>query len=61
MACYHFSKIEGLTEEVVQGEWAVLVQKNKDKLKKDAWDLNVKVNCQINGTSCDAPKEVIVA
>ncbi len=61
MACYHFSKIEGLTAEVVQGEWAVLVQKNKDKLKKDAWDLNVKVNCQINGISCDAPKEVIVA
>ncbi len=61
MACYRFSKIEGLTAEVVKGERAVLVQKSKEQLKMDARDLNVKVNCQINGTSRDAPKEVIVA
>ncbi len=37
------------------------LQKNKGQLKKDAQDLNMKVNCHVNCASYDAPKEVIVA
>ncbi len=59
MTCYNFSKIDGPTAEADRGEQAVLLQKNKVQLKKDARDINVKVNCCINGASCDAPKEVI--
>ncbi len=51
---YRFNKIEGLTAKVVQGERAVLNQMNKEQLKKDAQDLNVKVNCWINGASHNA-------
>jgi hypothetical protein len=38
-----------------------LLKKNKEQLKKEARDANVKVNFRVNGASHDAPKEVIVA
>jgi hypothetical protein len=37
------------------------MKKNKEQLKKEAQELNVKVNCRVNRASPDAPKEVIVA
>ncbi len=61
VSCYHFKKIEGLTADMVKAERAQLLQKNKEALKKEARDKNVKVNFRVNGASRDAPKEVIVA
>jgi hypothetical protein len=43
----------------VKAEQAQLLKKNKVQLKKEARDLNVKVNFHVNGASYDAPKEVI--
>jgi hypothetical protein len=37
------------------------VQKNKEQLKKEARELNVKVNYRVNEAPRDAPKEVIVS
>jgi len=39
----------------------ILLQANKEQLKKEAREGNVKVNCQVNGVSHDASKEVITA
>ncbi len=36
------------------------MKKNKESLKKDARELNMKVNFWVNGSSCDVPKELIV-
>jgi hypothetical protein len=38
-----------------------LAKKNKEQLKKEAREYNIKVNCQANGVSHDASKEIIVA
>jgi hypothetical protein len=61
LSCYRFSLINGLTPDIVTTERVELVKKNKDQLKKVARESNVKVNCRVNGVSCDASKEVIVA
>jgi hypothetical protein len=61
VSCYRFKKIEGLTADMVKAERAQLLQKNKEALKKEARDKNIKVNFRVNGASRDAPKEVIVA
>ena len=58
-SCFRFSNIDGLTSDTIKAEHALLLKKNKEQLKKDARELNVKVNCQVNGASHDAPKEVI--
>ncbi len=47
--------------DAVKAERGALLQKNKEQLKKEARELNLKVNYRVNGTSCDAPKEIIVA
>jgi hypothetical protein len=61
VSCYRFKKIDGLTADIVRAERAQLLKKNKEQLKKEARDLNVKVNFRVNGASHVAPKEVIVA
>ncbi len=48
VTCYHFSKTGGLTPETIKSEF---VQKNKEQLKKEVKELNIKLNCWINGTS----------
>jgi hypothetical protein len=60
VACYHFCKADALTPEV-KAECALLMKKNKEQLKKEGRELNVKVNCRINSASHDAPKDVMVA
>jgi hypothetical protein len=50
-----------LTPLIVINERQQLMKRNKESLKKDARELNVKVNCRVNGSSCDAPKELIVS
>jgi hypothetical protein len=37
------------------------MKKNKEQLKKEAREFNIKVNNRVNGASHDLPKEVIVA
>jgi S-methylmethionine-dependent homocysteine/selenocysteine methylase len=61
VSCFRFSKIEAVTSEVVKTQRAELLKKNKEQLKKEVRELNVKVNCRVNGASRDASKEVIVA
>jgi hypothetical protein len=52
VTCFHFRKMYGLTAKIIiKSELALLVQKNIEQLKKGARELNIKVNCQINGTS----------
>jgi hypothetical protein len=46
---------------VIKAQQAELLKKNKETLKKEAQEINLKGNCHINGASHDAPKEVIVA
>jgi hypothetical protein len=46
---------------MVTNERQQVRKKNKDSLKKEAREMNVKVNCWVNGSSCDAPKELIVS
>jgi len=53
--------IDGLTSEAVKSERALLAQKNKEQLKKEARELQIKVNCRVNGASRDASKELIIA
>jgi hypothetical protein len=60
VSCFRFSKIEAVTSEVVKTQRAELLKKNKEQLKKEVRELNVKVNCRVNGASRDASKEVIV-
>jgi hypothetical protein len=50
-----------LTPLIVINERQQLMKRNKESLKKDARELNVKVNCRVNGSSRDAPKELIVS
>jgi hypothetical protein len=36
------------------------LKKNQERLKKEAWELNIKVrelNIKVNGATCDASKE----
>jgi hypothetical protein len=61
VSCYRFRKADALTPEVVKAERTLLMKKNKEQLKKEGRELNIKVNCHVNGASRDAPKEVIVA
>ncbi len=61
VTCYRFSMIDGLTSEAVKLEGALLAQKNKEQLKKEARELQIKVNCRVNGSSRDASKELIKA
>jgi hypothetical protein len=61
VTCYPFSMIYGLTSEAVKSERALLAQKNKEQLKKEARERQIKVNCRVNGTSRDASKELITA
>jgi hypothetical protein len=61
VSCYRFRKADALTPEVVKAERTLLMKKNKEQLKKEGRELNIKVNCRVNGASRDAPKEVIVA
>ena len=61
MACYRFRKADALTPEVVKVERTPLMKRNKDQLRKEGRELNVKVNCCVNGASHDVPKEIIVA
>jgi hypothetical protein len=44
ISCFRFSNIDGLTTDTIKAERALLVKKNTDKLKKDARELNVKIN-----------------
>jgi hypothetical protein len=60
MSCYRFRKADALTPEVVKAEHTLLMKKNKEQLKKEGRELNIKVNCRVNGASCDALKEIIV-
>jgi hypothetical protein len=53
--------IDGLTPDTVTSKRIALGKKNKRQLKKKARECSVKVNCQVNGVSFDASKEVIVA
>ena len=57
VSCFRFSKVEGLTADIIKAEQAELLKRNKDSLKKAARELNVKVNCHVNGASRDDPKE----
>ncbi len=57
VSCYHFRKIDGLIADVVKAEHAQLFKKNKEQLKTEARDLHVKVNCQVNEASHDAPRK----
>jgi hypothetical protein len=42
----HFEKFQmWILTDTIKAEHALLVKKSKDKLKKDARELNVKVNC----------------
>jgi hypothetical protein len=61
LTCYHFCLINGLTPNTVTGKQGAIAKKNKEQLKKEARECSVKVNCQVNGVSCNASKEVIVA
>jgi len=61
VSCFRFSGIDGLTADAVKAERGALLQKNKEQLKKEAREFNVKVNYRVNGASRDAPKEIIVA
>ncbi len=61
MSCFCFSNIDSLTSDTIKTEYSLLLKRNKEQLKKDARELNVKVNCRVNGASLDASKEVIVA
>jgi hypothetical protein len=45
VTCYCFSLIDGLTPNTVTGEPVALAKKNKEQLKKEAWECSVKVNC----------------
>jgi len=58
---FRFSKMKAVTSEIVKMQQAELLKKNKEQLKKEAQELNIKVNCCISGASLDASKEVIVA
>ncbi len=61
LSCYRFTLIEGLTPDTVTSERLALGEKNKEQLKKEAQEYNIKVNCRVNGVSRDASKEVIIA
>jgi hypothetical protein len=61
VSCFHFSKIEAFTSDIVKMQQAELLKKKKKQLKNEAQELNVKINCRINGVSHDASKEFIVA
>ena len=61
VSCFRFSKLEAITSDVVKTQRAELLKKNKEQLKKEARELNIKVNCRVNGASRDASKEVMVA
>jgi hypothetical protein len=37
------------------------MKKNKESLNKEARELNVKVNCWVNGSSCNVLKELTVS
>jgi hypothetical protein len=53
--------IDGLTPNTVTGKRVALAKKNKEQLKKEAWECSIKVNYRVNGVSRDVSKEVIVA
>lgn len=61
ITCFRFSKIPELTPEILSNEREQLMKRNKESLKKEARESNVKVNCRVNGSSRDASKETIVA
>jgi hypothetical protein len=44
LTCSRFSKIPELTPEILSAEREQLKKRNKESLKKEAWELNVKVN-----------------
>lgn len=61
ISCFRYSKVPQLTPLIVINERQQLMKNNKESLKKDARELNVKVKCRVNGSSRDAPKELIVS
>jgi hypothetical protein len=61
LSCNSFTLIDGLTPDTVTTERVALTKKNKEQLKKEARDCQIKVDCQVNGVSRDASKEVIIA
>jgi hypothetical protein len=61
LSCYLFTLIDGLKPDTVTTERVALTKKDKEQLKKEARDCQVKVNCKVNGVSRDALKQVIIA
>ena len=57
VSCSQFSKIEGLTTDIIKAEEAELVKKKNE----EAQEQNVMVNRHKYGASHDAPREAIVA
>jgi hypothetical protein len=61
VACYCYCKADSLSTEVVKVECNLLMKKNKEQLKKEAREFNLKVNVRVNGASHDLSKELIVS
>jgi len=53
LSCYLFTLIDGLKPDTVTTERVALTKKDKEQLKKEARDCQVKVNCKVNGASRD--------
>jgi hypothetical protein len=45
LTCFRFSKIPELNPDILSAEWEQLMKRNKESLKKEAGELNVKLNC----------------
>jgi hypothetical protein len=61
LSCYCFTLIDGLTPDTVTTERVALTKKNKEQLKKEARDCQIKVYCRVNGVSRDVSKDMIIA
>ncbi len=61
LSCYCFTLIDGLTQDTVTTERVALTKKDKEQLKKEARDCQIKAYCRVNGVSRDASKEMIIA
>ncbi len=61
ITCFCFSKILELTPHILSHELEQPMKRNKESLKKEEQELNVKVNFQVNGSSHDASKETIIS
>jgi nicotinamidase-related amidase len=51
VSCYRYHKSDSLTADAVKAELSLLMKKNKEQLKKEAREFNIKVNNRVNGAS----------